>query len=200
MPLSVPPPDEELVRRAREGDREAFRRIVERFERQVAATVVGMMGPSDEIDDICQEVFINFYTSLGAFRGEAGVGTYLTRIAVNLSLNAIRRRKRRLFRFLSRDAGDDTLPEPPVDMQADYDRREQDALLHRAILSLDPKHRSVLVLRMIDGYSTEQTAEILEIPVGTVLSRLSRAHDKLRARLGPYLDERKPEVREKNDE
>ncbi len=163
--------------------------LVERYEEDVAATVVAMLGPSAEVDDVAQEVFIRFYRALDQFRGEAAVGTYLTRIAINRSLDALRRRKRRLARFLSRDDEAARISEPALDADQRLDARERRRLVHRAIRALPPKHRAVMVLRMIEGYSTEETAEMLGLPYGTVLSRLSRAHAKLKAWLTPYLKE-----------
>ncbi len=185
----VVPPDEELVARAREGDRRAFRLLVERYEDDVAATVVAMLGPTGEVDDVAQEVFIRFYQSLERFRGEAAVSTYLKRIAINRSLDALRRRKRLRNRFLSRD--DETRPvtEPAFEEEGSLEDQERKRLVHEAIQALPPKHRAVVILRMIEGYSTEETAEILEIPYGTVLSRLSRAHTKLKSLLTPYIEE-----------
>ena len=90
--------DTALIDRARAGDEAAFRGLVERYESQVAATVVGMLGPGDEADDVGQETFVRFYQALSKFRGEAALGTYLTRIAMNLSLNAIKRRQRQRWR------------------------------------------------------------------------------------------------------
>ncbi|SVD24097.1 uncharacterized protein METZ01_LOCUS376951, partial [marine metagenome] len=77
--------DTAFIDRAREGDETAFRVLVERYEPQVAATVVGMLGPGDEADDVGQETFVRFYRALAKFRGDAALGTYLTRIAMNLS-------------------------------------------------------------------------------------------------------------------
>ena len=89
-----PPSDLELTRRARDGDDHAFRELVDRYESRVAATVVGMLGPGPDAEDVGQETFIRFHAALGRFRGEAALGTYLTRIAINLSLNASKRRQK----------------------------------------------------------------------------------------------------------
>jgi RNA polymerase sigma-70 factor (ECF subfamily) len=178
-----------LVARARSGDRSAFREIVERYEGLVAATVIGMMGPGPEAEDVGQKTFIRFYTALDQYRGEGGLAPYLTRIAVNLSLNAIEDGKRRRRRFTSRDAGDELSLESsagPAGETLPFDERE---IVHRAIDALSPEHRSVVVLRLINGYSTKETAEMLGIPVGTVLSRLNRAQQILRDLLGPYLQD-----------
>jgi RNA polymerase sigma-70 factor (ECF subfamily) len=171
--------DREWVARAKEGDERAFRALVEHYESQVAATVIGMLGRGDEADDVGQETFIRFYESLDKFRGEAAVGTYLTRIAINLSLNAIERRQRMRWRFWSRDDEDNTPIEPGVDgrlQRAALDSSEQ---VHAALQKLNPNFRAVVVLRMLEGYSTKETAELLEIADGTVLSRLSRGMKQL---------------------
>jgi len=176
----------ELVEQARAGDRQAFRTLVDRYEDSIAATVVGMLGPSAEVDDVVQEVFIQFYRSMDRFRGDSKVSTYLRRIAINRSLDVLRRRKRMLARFLSRDDEQHPIHEPSRDARHDADQDEQTALVRRAIGQLPPKHRAVVLLRMIEGYSTEETAQILDIAYGTVLSRLSRAQDKLKALLTPF--------------
>lgn len=181
-------PDHELMQRARDGDERAFRELVERYEPAVAAVVVGMLGPGDDADDVGQETFIRFYGALGSFRGEASLKTYLRRIAVNLSLNALKRRRRFAFRFLSRDRAREPLPEPPVVIDGEVEQREAQAKVRAAIDRLGPRHRPVVVLRMIEGCSTRETAEILGLPEGTVLSRLSRAMRQLEDELRPYVE------------
>ncbi|NIR47450.1 sigma-70 family RNA polymerase sigma factor, partial [candidate division KSB1 bacterium] len=91
--------DRELIDNVRAGDSQAFEQLVKRYESQVAATVIGMLGSCQEADDVGQEVFIRFYKAIHQFREEARLGTYLTRIAINLSLNELKRRKRRHLLF-----------------------------------------------------------------------------------------------------
>lgn len=191
MQKSAPPPDDELVARAREGDVAAFRLLVERYEGRVFTTVVGMLGRGDEVDDVAQETFIRFHETLERFRGEASVGTYLTRIAMNLSLNAIKRRKRWSARFLSTDFIIGTRYEAAADGVSGAERGEQRELISKAVAKLEPKLRAVVVLRLVDEYSTRETADILGVPLGTVLSRLSRAQAKLRTLLDPYYNDSK---------
>ncbi|MCK5439794.1 MAG: RNA polymerase sigma factor [Gemmatimonadetes bacterium] len=181
--------DEELLDGARRGDDSAFRLLVERYEGRVAATVIGMLGNGEEAEDAGQETFIRFYRSLGKFRGESSIGTYLTRIAINQSLDAIKRRQRWTKRFVSRDEEEVMLAEPPHDVREEISARERAEFVRGAIRMLKPDHRAVVVLRMIEGYSTRETAEILGLPVGTVTSRLSRALDKLETVLGPLVAE-----------
>lgn len=172
----------DLVRKAWNGDKNAFKEIVEQTEQRVAATVIGMLGNCPEAEDVGQETFIRFYQSLNKFRGESSIATYLTRIAINLSLNELKRRKRRNSRFYSDN-------EEKVERATGKNGRNNDKelkdLVRRGIGKLDPKYRTVVVLRLIEGYSTKETAQILRLPVGTVLSRLARAQKKLKEILTP---------------
>jgi RNA polymerase sigma-70 factor (ECF subfamily) len=172
--------DEELVENSRHGDLLAFKALVIRHEGKVAGVVRSMLGVTPEADDVGQEVFIRFYKALAKFRGESAVGTYLTRIAINLSLNEIKRRKRRFSIFAKEEDGSH---KGTVD-----DRTDMDEMITYEFNQLDPDFRSVATLRLIEGYSTEETATILGIPLGTVLSRLARAQKKLRAGLEKHLN------------
>ncbi len=182
-------PDEELIDRARQGDHSAFRMIVERYESEIAATVIGMLGNSQEADDVGQETFIRLYRSLDKFRGDSKLSTYLTRIAINLSLDALRRRQRNQWKFWIQ-GDDDNLPQAlTFDRESEIDAQERHEIVRKAVRRLDPKHRAVVVLRMLQGYSTKETADLLKIPAGTVLSRLSRAEGKLKTLLEALIDD-----------
>jgi len=141
-----------------------------------------MLGPCADAEDIGQETFIRFYKSLDRFRGEASIGTYLTRIAINLSLNELRRRKRKRMFFMQK-------PEEMISSMPNRNitKNKNDAqeIVHKALKKLEPKFRMVIVLRLINGYSTKETAKILNLPEGTVLSQLARAQIKLREILIP---------------
>jgi RNA polymerase sigma-70 factor (ECF subfamily) len=179
--------DADLLARARSGDDRAFAAIVERYEGAVAATVIGMLGVGDDADDIGQETFIRFYRSLDHFRGDSSLKTYLVHIAMNLSLNALRRRRRSVLRFISRDETPIESEEPSVGPDGHVDAEELRLFVRHAVSKLNEKHRAVVVLRMFDDCSTRDTATILGVPEGTVLSRLSRAMKELEARLAPYV-------------
>lgn len=178
--------EQELVRKAKQGDMRAFEGIVKKYERQIAATVIGMLGKCQAAEDTGQEVFVRFYKSIQNFREGSALGTYLTRIAINLSINELKRRKRRQFFFQSTD---EEAADATFDPGDSIVRKEKRELVQAAIQRLEPAFRAVVVLRMIDGYSTEETATILGIPLGTVLSRLSRAQKKLKEDLVPFLEE-----------
>jgi RNA polymerase sigma-70 factor (ECF subfamily) len=167
------PGDEELLAASRKGDMQSFKALVERHEGKVAGVVKSMLGDTPESYDVGQEVFIRFYESLEKFKGESALGTYLVRIAINLSLNELKRRKRRNSFFSPQEAGQHVASN---DQSPDVKE-----LVHLELNRLDPDFRLVVTLRMIEGYTTEETAEILKIPLGTVLSRLARAQKKLKA-------------------
>jgi RNA polymerase sigma-70 factor, ECF subfamily len=173
-----------LLESARNGDNSAFEKLVVLYEPRVAATITGMLGFCNEAEDIGQETFVRFYQSLNNFRGDSTVGTYLVRIAINLSLNEIKRRKRSLRRFgffrpeQLEDLSDKKASATPSSIEVQL-------TIHHGLQQLDPKFRSVIVLRLIDGYTTSETAEILNIPTGTVLSRLARGQMKLKEIIQP---------------
>lgn len=146
-----------------------------------------MLGGGADAEDVGQEVFIRFYKSIESFRGDASLKTYLTRIAINLSLNALKRRKKGERRFVGESIED--LELRGGDGRDDFDAAERRRLVHHGLGQIDEKHRAVLLLRMIEGYSTAETAEVLDLPQGTVLSRLSRGMKKLEELLAPYMSD-----------
>lgn len=170
----IAPKDMDLMLRARAGERVAFKILVEKHEGKIAGIVRGMMGNSPEAEDIGQEVFIRFFKSMDAFMGESSLGTYLGRIAINLSLNALKRQKIQKARFIS------STEIPQLGSTEEEKRQEAKEIVGQALALLEPEFRTVLVLRMLEGYSTKETAEMLDLPQGTILSRLSRAQKKLK--------------------
>lgn len=170
--------ENELVKASIEGDKLAFGEIVNRYQKLVARTVKGMLGDSVYSEDIGQEVFIKLYYSLPDFRGEAKLSTYIQKIAVNLTLNEIKRRKR--FSTMFSHKGNKEMHEIDI---ADYnseEKHEAAEIVNKALKNLEPNFRIIVTMRMLQGYSTKETAEILDLPLGTVLSRLSRAQEQLK--------------------
>jgi len=174
--------DGELVKSSLEGDKQAFGEIVNRYQGMVARTVKGMLGDSVFSEDIGQDVFIKLYYSLSDFRGEAKLSTYIQKIAVNLTLNEIKRRKRFFSTFSQK--GNNEMYEFEVADHDTEEKKEASELVGKALMSLDPKFRVIVAMRMLQGYSTKETAEILDLPLGTVLSRLSRAQEQMKDILG----------------
>jgi len=170
--------DMALIQLAGRGNDKAFEEIVSRYEDQIARTVMGMLGETDEAEDVGQETFIRFYRSLKKFRGEASPGTYLTRIAINLSLNELKKRKKVFSLFSGKEEG--KRMSEVAEKEDAFDRIDSKELVEVALQRLEPGFRSVVVLRMLQGYSTKETAGVLNIPLGTVLSRLARAQKQMK--------------------
>ena len=181
--------DSELIEKARHGEDAAFEELVSRYEQQVAGIVKGMLGDNAAAEDVGQETFIRFYRSLEKFRGDSALGTYITRIAINLSLNEIKKQKKVISLFYSRD---DEEKEYDVPEEKNHeDESDTKELVDKALLALKPEFRSVVVLRMLQGYSTKEAASVLNVPVGTILSRLARAQKELKKILEPFVSKKK---------
>ena len=167
--------DEVLIEKSRSGDMAAFKMLVVRHEGKVAGVVRSMLGATPEAEDVGQEVFIKFYDSLNKFRGESQVSTYLIRIAINLALNELKRKQKANARYASLES---------VGGMGDAaDTMDLKELLAYEFKQLDADFQAVATLRLIEGYSTEETSSLLGIPLGTTLSRLARAQQKLRLAL-----------------
>ena len=180
--------EKKLISLARNGDKDAFRELIIKYEPQIAGTVIGMLGPGPEAEDVGQETFVRFYRALPKFRGEASLSTYLTRIAINLCLNVIRKRKIRKMVFFQKIKTAASQTRDPVNMDSLYTAKE---LINRGLRMLDNRFRTDIILRYMNGYTSEETAEILNIPKGTVMSRLARGMDRLKEILKPLYEEEK---------
>ncbi|NQU66874.1 MAG: sigma-70 family RNA polymerase sigma factor [Candidatus Marinimicrobia bacterium] len=175
----------ELIKSSTTGDHQAFQKLVESLEPLVASTVIGMLGNSPEAEDVGQETFIRLYKSLSSFKGDSSIETYVTRIAINLSINELKKRKRRSMIFKSAetdiDLGNLSDHKNPQDEEANRQ------LIEYGLKKLKPDFKAVIVLRLINGYSVKETSKVLNVAEGTVLSRLARAQGKLRKILTPLL-------------
>lgn len=174
----------ELLSAARTGDDVAFAVLVHRHEPRVARMTIRMLGAGDDAEDVAQETFIRFHAAMDQFREDATVATYVSRIAMNLSLNVLRKRRWTMRRFVgqgleSRKVLNFTAPDQSDAVVADERKR----ILEGALRTLSDDHRAVVVCRMLEDYSTRETANMLGLPEGTVMSRLTRALEKLRTAL-----------------
>ena len=177
----------ELVKLAKEGDKSALAVLILKHKEQVVKTVTGMLGKCPEADDVSQETFVRFYQSLDDFKCKSAVGTYITRIAINLSLNEIKRRKRKDILFTKGNDKIEQIPDNNFSYHLESDNIKD--VVKKAMQLLEPKYRSVIVLKLIDGYSTKEISEILNIRKSSVLTRLSRAQEKLRNILKYYMED-----------
>jgi len=191
--------EKKLVRRAKRGDQQAFRTLMERYRRKVFSIAYGMVRDPEAALDISQEVFIKVHRYLGSFQGSSSFYTWLYRISVNLSIDYLRKQGRHdavdyddmLLRREPDDAEAMVMPTMlDVDPQRAMDRKELGEQLAKAFEKLGEKHRSVLLLREIEGLSYEEIARVLKIHKGTVMSRLHHARKNLQAALKEYLEER----------
>lgn len=175
--------DRMLVDQARRGDREAFTALVRRYQRMALSLAWRMTGDTAAADDISQESFIRAFRSLAAFRGDASFKNWLMRIVVNAASNYRRSRKREIPDEAGRlDARAATDGDPEQSLL----RCELAARVQEELASLPPHYRAVLVLREYEDGSYQEIAEVLGIPLGTVMSRLAKARELLRGRLAQY--------------
>ncbi len=180
-------PEIELISLLKKGDERSYLRVLNLHKDQVAKTVKGMLGNVQEAEDVGQEVFISFFKSIQNFKGEAKISTYLTRIAINLSLNELERRKRKWRVFYSGGKIEEKMVlDVGANPMEDFERKE---IVRKAIMKLVPKYRKIVVLRALQEYSFKEVAEVLQMPLGTVLSRYARAQHKLRVILNPIVNE-----------
>jgi RNA polymerase sigma-70 factor, ECF subfamily len=185
-------PDVALVARAREGDVQAFEKLVKQYDRQVFRIAQHITQNREDAEDVVQDAFLKAYEKLDQFQGNSKFYTWLVRIAVNESL--MRLRRRRTGKMVSIDEDVETeegsMPRDLADWSPDpeqlYGQSELSEILRKTIQGLPPGFRIVFVLRDVEGLSTEETAETLGLSVPAVKSRLLRARLQLRERLSRY--------------
>ena len=193
--------DRTLVKAAQAGDAKAFRALVERYQRRVVQLALAMTKDADEAMDIAQETFVRVHRYLPSFKGDSSFFTWTYRIAMNLCLDA-QRRKGRLER-VDVEQGDEAEIEaamdPPSAALAGPQRQALNAELRdrieEALASLSDNHRAILLLREVEGLSYEDLAKVLGIRKGTVMSRLFHARLKMQNKLREYLGEDTPAPR-----
>ena len=173
--------DDVLLARLRKGDARAFEEMVIRYQHRVFGVALRMLGRRAEAEEVAQEAFLRAHRSVGGFRGDAKLSTWLYAITSRLCLNRLasadRRRVRHDEEALARAADEGASATDQLE------RREREAAVHRAIAELSAERRLVLVLCDLEGLSYEEIAHALEMPVGTVRSRLHRARMDLREKL-----------------
>lgn len=186
--MANPVPDAELVRRFKEGDREAFAEIVRRYQDRVYTMCTRWMGDRDVAEEVAQDVFLALFRSLGGFRGDAQLSTWIYRVVINHCKNRRSYRRRRhvdQHEPLEGDAGEDVPVREIADggpgTDAPLHASQAGTMLHAALALLDDEQRQILLLREVQDLSYEEIADILELPRGTVKSRLHRARIELAA-------------------
>jgi RNA polymerase sigma-70 factor (ECF subfamily) len=180
----APPADKELdlIARAQLGDRGAFGELVRCYREGVVNVVYRMCGDKNLAQDAAQETFIRAWRHLTGYRPRAPFRNWLYRIATNVTLDALRRQREMV------DIDGLSLATSEVGPEARLVIRERGEQVQRAVLALPPASRAVLVLREYEGLSYREIAEALDIPIGTVMSRLNYARNRLRQTLAPFLE------------
>jgi RNA polymerase sigma-70 factor, ECF subfamily len=190
IPLEIPVDDElELVAKARQGDTASFSVLLRRYEGKIFRLAMNITQNREDAEDVLQESFLKAYEHLDQFLGNSKFYTWIVRIAVNQALMKLR--KRRSDRAVSLDeqidTGEDTVVREIAawdpDPEQRYSQEELHTILSEVIDELAPIYRTVFTLRDVDGLSTEETAEALDLSVPAVKSRLLRARLQLRDKL-----------------
>jgi RNA polymerase sigma-70 factor (ECF subfamily) len=183
--------DREIVRRVRDGDAEALRLLVERYQDRVFALIHGIVRDAHEVEDVAQEVFLKVFTRIAAFDERSQFYTWLYRVAVNAAKDHVKKRVRRPAVPLDEA---DALPGAGEGPEARAASNETARLVRAAIDTLPVRYREVLALRELEGLPYDEIAAVLGISIGTVESRLHRARARLRRRLERHV--RRPDAME----
>jgi len=187
--------DQALVERAVQGDQKAFRSLVERYQRKVYSIAFGVVKNPDTALDVTQDAFVKVHKNLANFKGESSFYTWIYRIVLNLCID----RKRREARQAEVDYDDgishgESFTDGPTLATTGFDnpaqaahRKELVEHMDHALSTLSDEHREILMMREVDGMSYEELAELLDIPKGTVMSRLFHARKNFQKSLSRYL-------------
>ena len=187
--------DHELIEAVKAGDEFAFTEVISRYKNPITNFLFRFLNDREEAVDLAQETFVRVYFALDRYHTNYAFSTYIYRIAANLAISELRKRKRRsvlsLTGLFQTEEGREMEFQPPdVRPLADADviDAERERVIAKAIASLPPKYRLPVLLRDVDGRSYDEVAEILNLGLGTTKSRISRARGMLREKLRGYLE------------
>ncbi len=176
-----------LVEKSQKGDTRAFEQLVILYQDKIYMLCYQLTGNYADAQDLAQNVFIKAYRALHGFRNEADFGTWLHRIAVNLSINERRKRKPDVYLDNPVQTTEGEMPRlvasDAEDPEIAYENKEFRNLVRYALQELSPEHRTVLVLREMQGYSYDEIANMLECSLGTVKSRINRGRQSLKEKI-----------------
>ena len=175
--------DQRLIAACLEGDTAAFGLLVRRHQDRLFNTVYRLLDNAEDAQDVVQEAFLHAYQSLDSFKGDSLFFTWLYRIAVNAAISL--KRKRRLVLSIDASRNGEAGAEPLDPSEASQpghalEQAEQERRVRQALARLSPEHRAVLIMKDIEGQKYEVMADVLEVPIGTIRSRLHRARLELR--------------------
>lgn len=184
------PGDDALIARARQGDRAAFGELVRRHQAGVIGVVYRLCGDARLAEEAAQEAFLRAWQHLGSFKPGNSFRAWVYRIASNAALDELRRERPAVELDGVEGDAQAALPAAPDDPSATVEARDRAAQVRRAVMALPVHFRSVLVLREYGGLSYAEIAAALDLPLGTVMSRLNAARGQLRASLASLLEEK----------
>jgi len=173
----------ELILKARDGDRNAFNELVRIHAQGVMNVIYRMCGDAQIAEDAAQETFIRAWSHLGSFRVDSSLRNWLYRIALNAATDMLRREKH----ILPNNMDDFSFADPQPGPEGVYLQEERTAMVQAAIQSLPDASRAVLVLKEYEGLSYREIADALDIPIGTVMSRLNYARKILKEKLERHM-------------
>ena len=181
--------DVQLINAALDGDSAAFGQLVTRYQDRLYNTLVHVVGSTDTAYDLVQDAFVQAYVKLESFERSCAFYTWLYRIAVNLAIS----RRRRDKPMASIEHARESLGQEPIGNadppEARLEQQERACQVRAALAAMSDEHRTILVLREMEGCSYEQIAEVLDLPIGTIRSRLHRARLQLRDQLKGVVEE-----------
>ena len=174
--------DQRLIADCLQGRTAAFGELITRYQDRLYNTAYRLMDNAEDARDVVQEAFLNAYQSLRSFKGDSLFFTWLYRIAVNTAIS-LKRKQKPVLRLHSGVEGQSVEPaDPSQAIQPGHalEMAEEERRVHEALSRLSEEHRAVLIMKDMEGQKYEEMAEILEVPIGTIRSRLHRARLELR--------------------
>jgi len=184
----------ELVERFKEGDEQAFNKLVRLFEKKIYAHAYQMLGNHTEADEVLQETFVRLVKNISRLKTDANFPSFIFKIATNYCIDIIRKRQRKFVNVEESEAEESgwyllelsrSIPTPAEEQE----NRQLLELINAAIAELPPKQRATIVLHDVDGYSKEEIAQMMDCPQATVRSNLHIARSKVKKKLKEILDE-----------
>lgn len=186
--------DHQLIEKVRGGDEAAFGEIMARYKNPITNFLYRFLNDYEDAVDLAQETFVRVYFALDRYHTNYAFSTYIYRIASNLAISEIRKRKRRsilsLTGLFQSDEGDMTEFQPPDTRplaDSDLVEDEKSRVIAKAIATLPPKYRIPIILRDVEGRSYEDVAELMQLGLGTTKSRISRGRGLLKEKLAGYI-------------
>ncbi len=181
--------DQQLIRRTLDGHNEAFGHLIRKYQDRLYNGMVHILRSEPEAEDVVQDAFVLAFTKLKSFKGDSAFFTWLYRIGYNVAITRIRRRKSNVSIEGKDETGRLDFPDSGPAPETRMEQQEQARQLMKAMDRLSEEHRAILVLREMEELDYDAISEVLDLPIGTVRSRLHRARTQLREQLELIMNE-----------